>query len=220
VDGAGHQLLSHAALSEQQHRGVGRRRALDRIPDVTQHRALAHHLVAHFDGALQAAVLVGQAGLVERVANRQEHALARQRLLDEIERAGLRRFDRRADGPVSGDDHDRQRLRDAPDSLKRLQSIHPRHLHVEEDQIGRLLLDERDPLGAARRLEHVIAFVLEDHPHRPADLHLVVNDQNARLHRRASSHVSRCTICSSVAGKAFAYSTVTVTSDRCVSVGS
>src|SRR5213079_1584366 len=32
---------------------------------------------------------------------------------------------------------------------------------------------------------NVVPFVFENHPHRPADLRLVVNDQKASLHSRA-----------------------------------
>ncbi len=50
--------------------------------------ALADHLVAHFDGALQRAVLVAPAAsLIERVADGDQHALAGERLLDEVEGA-------------------------------------------------------------------------------------------------------------------------------------
>ena len=72
--------------------------------------ALADHLVPDFDRLLQRPVLVAQPALVERVAQADEHALAGERLLDEIERALLGRLDRRADRAVAGDDDDRQRL--------------------------------------------------------------------------------------------------------------
>ena len=66
-----------------------------------------------------------------------------------------------------------------PDPLQRLEAVHARHLDVEEHEIRRLALDERQPLRTARRLQHVVALVLEDHPHRPPDLRFVVDDQNA-----------------------------------------
>ena len=65
-----------------------------------------------------------QPRLVERVADRDQHALARQRLLDEVEGAELGRLDRGAHRAVPGDDHDRQRLVDLPDLLQRLEAVH------------------------------------------------------------------------------------------------
>jgi hypothetical protein len=51
--------------------------------------------MADFDGLLERPVFVAQVPGVERVAQGGEHPLARERLLDEIERALLGRFDRR-----------------------------------------------------------------------------------------------------------------------------
>ena len=102
-----------------------------------------------------------------------------ERLLDEVEGAGLGRLDGGAHGAVPGDDHDRQGLVRRLDPLQRLEAVHARHLDVEEDQVRRLALDQRDPFRPARRLEDLVALVLEDHPHRAADLRLVVDDQNA-----------------------------------------
>ena len=48
VDRARDELLADAALALQQHGRVGRRRALDRVPDLAERRALADHLMAHF----------------------------------------------------------------------------------------------------------------------------------------------------------------------------
>ena len=169
---------------------------------MAQRRALADHLVPHFDGALERCgsrrrSRVWSSAL--RIVT--QHPLARQRLLDEVERAGLGRFDGGADRAVAGDDHHRQRLVDRLDALQRLEAVHAGHLDVEEDEIGRLLLGERHAFRPARRLEHVVALVLEDHPHRPPDLRLVVYDQNARLHRgtvlRITSQTSRTLICES-----------------------
>jgi hypothetical protein len=48
---------------------------------------------------------------------------------------------------VARDDHHRQRLVGPADLLQRLEAVHARHLDVEEDQVGRLALDERDASG-------------------------------------------------------------------------
>ena len=51
MDRPRHQLLADAALAREQHGRVGRRRALDRVPDLAERRALADHLVADFHRA-------------------------------------------------------------------------------------------------------------------------------------------------------------------------
>ena len=138
-----------------------------------------------FHGALEGAVLVLEARLIERVADGDEHALAGERLLDEIKGAELRRFDRRAHGAVARDDHDRQRVVGLADLLQRFEAVHAGHFDVEKDQVGGFALDDRERFGSARSLLDVVAFVFENHPHRPADLRLVVDDQNASFHPRA-----------------------------------
>ena len=182
VDGARDELLAGTALAEQQHRRGRRRRPLDGVPDLPQRHALAHHLVARLDGALERAVLVHEPGLVESVPDRHEHALAGERLFDEVERAELGRLDGGAHGPVARNDDHGQRLVDLPDLLQRFEPVLPAHLDVEEHEVGRLALDERQRLGAARRLLHVVPLVLEDHPDRPADLRLVVHHHDASFH--------------------------------------
>ena len=172
------ELLADAALAEQQDGGVRRRRALDRVPHVPQRGTLADHLVPHFDRPLQRPVLVAQPCLVERVADRDEDALAGERLLDEVECASLRRLDGGADGAVAGDDHDGQRLVGAPHALQRLEAVHAGHLDVEKDQVGRVAFGERHAFRSARGLDDLVALVLEDHPQRPADLRLVIDNQN------------------------------------------
>ena len=55
---------------------------------------------------------------------------------------------------------------DGPDALQRLEAVHAGHLDVEEHEVGRLALGDRQAVRPARRLEHFVALVLEDHPHR------------------------------------------------------
>ena len=63
--------------------------------------------------------------------------------------------------------------------LEHLEAVHARHLDVEQHEIGRLALGQRQPLLAGRRAEELVALVLEGHPQRVANGRLVVDDQNA-----------------------------------------
>ena len=179
VDRPRDELLADAALALNEHRRVGRRRAADGGHHLLERGALADHLVADLDGLLERSVLVAQPPLVERVAQAHEHALARERLLDEVERALLGRLDRGADGPVAGDHDDRQRLVHRAEALEHLEAVHARHLHVEQDEIGRLALGQRQAFLAGGRADELVAFVFERHAQRVANGGLVVDHQDA-----------------------------------------
>ena len=84
---------------------------------------------------------------------------------------------------VAGDHDDRRGLDEVAQLLQHLEAVHAGHLDVEEDQVGRFALDQRDALFAGRRLHDFVAFVLEDHLQRVADRGFVVDDQDAWFHR-------------------------------------
>ena len=207
MDRARDELLADAAFSEQQHGRVGRRRALDRVPDVAKAGTLPDHLVTHFRRALQRAVLVDQARAIQLVLDGDQQPLRPERLLDEIDCAALRGLERGARGPMRRNHHDRHRLVDRLDPAQRFHAVHARHLDVEEDDVRRLALHERDALFGGRRRKVLVAFVLEGHPHGIADAGVVVYEENAGGH--LFSVVSRQR-----------QSTVTVIKPRRVLVGS
>ena len=130
---------------------------------------------------MQRTVLVAQPPLVERVAQTHQHALAGERLLDEVERALLGGLDRGADRAVAGDDDDRQRLVHGAQPVEHLEAVHAGHLDVEQHEIGRLALGERQAFLAGRGADELVALVLEGHPQRIADRRFVVDDQDARF---------------------------------------
>jgi hypothetical protein len=64
-----------------------------------------------------------------------------------------------------------------------VESVHPRHLHVQEHEVRRFAFDEREPL---------LAVVLERHPQRFADAGVVVYYENAWLrHERETDAPQR-----------------------------
>ena len=60
-----------------------------------------------------------------------------------------------------------------------LEAVHARHLDVEQHQVRRLALGEREPFLAGRGADELVAFVFERHPQRIADGRLVVDDEDA-----------------------------------------
>ena len=104
------QFLADAALAEDQHGRVGRRRAPDLLDDLLQRRAVADELMPRLERRPQLPVLAPQRAELEPFAHGVEHVVLRQRLLDEAERAEPAGFERRRRRAVRRDHHDRQRV--------------------------------------------------------------------------------------------------------------
>ena len=185
VDRARDQFLPDPALTQQEHRRVGGGRSANGLGDLPERWALPDHLVANVRGLPPRSVLVLQAVPVEGIPNRDAHALAGQRFLQEIERPQLGRLDRRADGPMTRDHHDRQDFVEISDPPQRLEPVHARHLDVEKHEVWGLSLDERDPFLPGWCQQTLVPVVLEDHPERLPDGQFIVDDENARLHQMA-----------------------------------
>src|SRR5262249_20059102 len=97
VNGARDELLPDAALSLNEHGGIGRRRPRHRVHHLPEPRAFADHLVPDFGLLLQRAVLVAQPPVLEYVADGDEQTIrALERLVEEVRRPALDRLDRGA----------------------------------------------------------------------------------------------------------------------------
>ena len=63
--------------------------------------------------------------------------------------------------------------------IQHVEAVHAGHLDVEEHEVGRLALGERQALLAGGGADEVVPFVFERHPQRVADGRFVVDDQDA-----------------------------------------
>ena len=100
------QLLPGPRLTRDEHAGVGRRHARDQLPHARHRGARADHLAREPEILAQRARLAPHAPQLERRREREQHPLGRQRLLEEVERAELRRLHRVAQaGPAAHHDH-------------------------------------------------------------------------------------------------------------------
>ena len=79
-------------------------------------------------------------------------------------------------------DHDGHRI-DLAQPLERLESVDPRHLHVEKDEMRAEALILRDTVGRVVRRAHLVALELEELSERLANPRLVVDDQNFSGHQ-------------------------------------
>ncbi len=123
------------------------------VEDPLHDGAAADHLVA-------LELLLGDSGQlsarlrgVEHVAHADEHALAREGLLEEVARAELDGLHRVVDGRVPADDDDGQVSRRlvAADLRERFEPAHVGQLHVEDREVDRRLRAREDGQRLRRR---------------------------------------------------------------------
>ncbi len=67
----------------------------------------------------------------------------------------------------------------AAQPIEHFEAVHAGHLHVEQHEVGRFALGERQPLLTGRGQDAFVAFVLERHPQRVADGRFVVDHQDS-----------------------------------------
>jgi hypothetical protein len=158
------------------------RRALDLIHDPAERRAAADEVMLRFDHRAHLPVLTLERTELDALANRVEHVVLGERLLDEAECAEPPSLERRAGGAMSGHDHDRQRVVHAPETAQRFEPVHAGHLDVEKHQVRRFTLRCRQSLGSRPGRDAVEAFIFENHPHRVADGNFIVDNKNAAGH--------------------------------------
>jgi hypothetical protein len=75
----------------------------------------------------------------------------------------------------AGDEHDRQRFVHGSDLLQNLGPGLPRHLHVEENEVGPAGGQEGESLAAVGGQEHLVAFPLQDAGDELPDVGIVVD---------------------------------------------
>ena len=80
---------------------------------------------------------------------------------------------------MAGDDDDRQRIVHVAQAIEHFEPVHPGHLDVQQDQVRRLALGEREPFLAGGGADELVALVLEGHLQRLADRRFIVYDQDA-----------------------------------------
>ena len=113
-----------------------------------------------------------------------QQVLVVERLLQEVDRAGLHRPDRGGHVGVSGDHHRRAVVSLLGQFLEQLEAGHPRHLDVEDQAAdpGRLVVaEERLGGGVALGLQ---SRGLDQETQRFSDAAVVVDDEDGRVMRQ------------------------------------
>ena len=189
VDVRGEQLLAGSRFAGQQHAGVGPRDLRGLVDHVAERVAPADHLRRVADQLPEPLVLALQIRSLDRVLDHEEHAVAGQRLLQEVERAGSRRLDRVADRAVTGDHDHRRGIVALLQRAQDVDAVAVGKAHVEQVQVGPARGAMRLKLGDRSADRHAVALALEDQPQRRTDVRLVVDDDDAvfALHARTPS---------------------------------
>src|ERR1019366_766589 len=79
------------------------------------------------------------------------------------------------------EDDDRHHEAFAPDRLEHLEPVELREHHVEDDEVGLVLADQRQPRLAVFGGEDVVAFALEVDAQAERDARVVFDDEDASL---------------------------------------
>ena len=82
---------------------------------------------------------------------------------------------------MAGDDDHRQRLVHGAQPVEHLEAVHAGHLHVEQHEIGRFALGERQSFLAGRGADELVSLVLEGHPQRVSNRRFVVYHEDPRF---------------------------------------
>ncbi len=191
MDRARDELLPGARLAREEH-GRGRRRHLvdqgehgandGRVPD----DGVARRLVA-----LQrtAALLL----LCERLQDHEPELVLVERLREVVLRAPFQRLDGAVDRAVRREhDHGETRVT-LFDPAKELESIHPRHPKIRDDEVGALFLQDLDRFHARRGRRDVVAVASEVGAEHLADARFVIHDQDVLTHREETALAGKAT---------------------------
>ena len=179
VDRRRRQLLAGAALAGDEHARLGRRHPRDERADLLHRGALAHQRRAPAQLGLQRAVLGPGAVELQRRPHRHQHRLGRERLLQELERAQLDGAHGVGELRLAAHHDDRRAPAALAHAGERLEAVGARrHQQIEQDHVGIDLvqLEQRGvPVGRLRDGEPLLA---EQRAQHPADVGLVVHEQD------------------------------------------
>jgi hypothetical protein len=154
-------------------------------------RGLADDLL-RFGSSPNRGELGQQAPALDRLLRSQEHAVERERLLQEVVGAEAHCPDRRLDVRVAGD-HDHGDVAEAfPRRLEHGEAVAIAQPDVQEGQVEGLFDEPLQPFLAGGDGSHDVPLVRENGPQRLADGRLVVDDEDAPLlHAAGSSMMNR-----------------------------
>ena len=165
-------------VAGEQHAG---QRILEIVRDqVDQFLALARDPFQAVAGELEADVGVDP----------RQQFFGQERLGDVIDHAGVERAQQQVAVVGGGDEHHRHaQRRVGAQRVHDFETVHARHHHVEQDQVGRGLRIQLQSLVAGRGGHHLVTLAGQQGGHHAQIRGLVVDDQDATGGCRGSAHV-------------------------------
>jgi len=173
------QFLPRSRFADQQHARIRPRRHRGLFHHAQPRRAGPDHLGRAAHQVAQALVLLPQRGVLHGVLHRQQHAVAAQRLLQEIEGSGARRLHRVGDGAVPGNHDGRRRRAVLLHRPQQVDAVAVRQLHVEQVRVGPLRVRMAPEFRHRFADVHAVAFAFQNHSQRAPDVLFVIHDQHA-----------------------------------------
>ena len=172
------QFLARAGFPDQQHARIRSRgqRCLFHRPQ--KRRRCSDHFLTRTRQLAQPGVFFPQLGLLERVLEGYQHALAAERLLQKIERAGADGFHGVGDGPVAGNHDGRRVFAVLAEPAHQLDAAAVGQLHVQQVSVGAPGVGMSAEFGERAAQGNRVAFALQNHAQRAADIVFVVDDED------------------------------------------
>ena len=189
VEGPGHELLPRAALPVDEDGGARAGHLVDDAEDLL-HAPVGAHQVLHPEPPPQllpqAPVLAHEPGALDGPGHGEEQHVAVEGLGEVVEGPLAHGLDRGVDAAVGGHEDDARARLLALDLLEEGDTGEVRHLEVGEHDVEGLPPEGGEGGLAARRGRHLVAFRAQDQAEDLELGRLVVDDEDPRLHARAS----------------------------------
>ena len=151
-------------------------RSIDDVADQDVVGVLVHRELAGADHRL----LVGLHRAAQDRLDARDDLVEAERLGDVVVAAGVEARDLVFGLVLRGEEEDRRGVAGAAEALGDAEPVHVGEHHVEDDQVGLLLEDGRDRLGAVGHGLHLETRESEARDEQVADVRLVVDDEDAR----------------------------------------
>src|SRR6185437_8578236 len=173
--------FSRAALAFEQHRRVGRRRALERREHLAERRILADELrraAADRQLLFHQQVFGDDAAALERPRDEQQKMIGIDGLREEVHRAFFHRGHGVLDAAVRRHDDDGNVDVGLLRRAQHAEAVAVGKPEIGEDEIGARLLEDAERLGLIARLEDGVILPLQREPEHRAERVLVLDEKN------------------------------------------
>jgi hypothetical protein len=187
MDGAGDEFLAGAAFAADEHAGIARGHQSDALEDILHRRTSADDLFGFGDSVRGRGL--GRWPTQQSVMDTLQRLLQVERLGQVIESSALDRTHRRRQIAKRCHDDDRQVGHELAKTRQRRQAIHAGQMDIKEEDIGPLLVRQREGLFGGSGHGNGVAVAAQSALERPAHRFFIVYNQDV-FHRLTKSRSS------------------------------